>query len=500
MRKTLLLYLAAAAACTAKHPCSAADPASRRPNIVILLAEDMGRRDATTEYYETPNINRLIERGVTFVNAYSSASLGAPTRASILTGKYPARLGLTDEIAARPGGGQRRPPRDKLVIPAASLYHLPSEETTIAEALHRSGYITCFTGNWGLGDEGFGPERYGFDSNFGGWSSGEPTSYFSPYRNPRLPDGPPGEHLDDRLAAESIRFLEHVGTSPFFLFHSFYSIHPPLEATKELIAKYEEKLKNLVRQNLPYRPGIDRAAQIHDFAVCAAMAEALDHAVGDIIDAIDRLELTENTIVIFMSDCGGADRVEGSILAKYLPRGGKGALYERGIRVPMVIDWPGVVKMGSRFEPPVISTDLYPTMLEMAGLPAMPTQHVDGLSLVPVLKEGGKAQARPAISPRTRRGLPPAALTVDGNDLRHRPLFWHSPHYGEASGPASSVMLDGWKLIDFFEGNRLELYNVSRDAPELHNFAVEQSPMAAKLMDLLKAWQKDVGAHLPTPK
>jgi arylsulfatase A-like enzyme len=457
----------------------AAAKSGKPPNIVFFLADDLGWRDAGcygSTFYETPNIDRLAKQGMRFTSAYAACPVCSPTRASIMTGKYPARLGTTDYFGApQPEVLQARPKYNKPLLPAHYLAHLPLQETSVAKALREGGYATFFTGKWHLGGAGFLPEDHGFDINIGGFQAGSPASYFSPYKNPKLPDGPVGEHLDDRMAAESVKFLEHVGGKPFLLYHAFYSVHIPLQAKKELIAKYEAKRTRLAGKGPLFEAdGQAHVRQIQEHAVYAAMIESMDHGMGQVLDALDRLGLAGNTIVFFMSDNGGLSTAEGSPTSNLPLRAGKGWLYEGGIREPMIVRWPGVVKPGSSSGAPVISTDFYPTILEMAGLPPRPKQHLDGVSLVPVLQETGK--------------------------LAERPLYWHYPHYSNQGGrPGSVVRLGDWKLIEFFEDHRVELYNLQEDLGEKHDLAAERAGKAAELRKRLQAWREAVGARLPTP-
>ena len=330
-------------------------------------------------------------------------------------------------------------------------------------------------GKWHLGGRGYWPEDQGFDINMGGWEAGSPSSYFSPYKNPKLPDGPTGEHLDDRLAAESVKFLEHVGQKPFLLYHAFYSVHIPLQAKRDLIAKYEAKQKGVKAEGTRFKPEGDRQArQVQEHAVYAAMIETMDHCVGQVLDTLDRLGLADNTVVFFMSDNGGLSTAVGDPTSNLPLRAGKGWLYEGGIREPMIVKWPGVVKPSSTCNTPVISTDFYPTMLEMAGLPTKPKQHMDGVSMVPL--------ARQAASPAERA------------------IYWHYPHYGNQGGsPGSAVRFGDWKLIEFFEDERLELFNLKDDLGEQNNLAVEQGKKAAELHEKLKTWRAAVGARMPSP-
>ena len=462
----------------ARAPEGGAQPC-RRPNFVFFLADDLGWRDTGcygSTFYETPNIDRLAREGMRFTDAYAACPVCSPTRASIMTGKYPARLGTTDYFGApQPDTVFRHWTRNKPLLPARYVDHLPLEEITIAEALKAGGYRTFFAGKWHLGGPGYWPENQGFDRNVGGCEAGMPSSYFSPYKNPKLPDGPKGEHLDDRLAAESVKFLEQIGEKPFLLYHAFYSVHIPLQAKQDLIAKYEAKRKGVKAEGPRFKPEGDRQArQVQEHAVYAAMIEIMDHSVGQVLDALDRQKLADNTIVFFMSDNGGLSTAEGAPTSNLPLRAGKGWLYEGGIREPMIVKWPGVTRPGSSSSTPVISTDFYPTMLEMAGLSAKPGQHMDGASMAALLKQTG-----------------PAA---------ERALYWHYPHYGNQGGsPGSAIRVGDWKLIEFFEDQRLELYNLKNDLGEQHNLAVEQGKKAAELHAKLKRWRRAVGARMPRP-
>ena len=296
-----------------------------------------------------------------------------------------------------------------------------------------------------------------------------------PLPQSQAPRRPQGEHLADRLAAESIKFLEHAGNKPFLLYHAFYSVHIPLQAKRDLIAKYEAKRKGIKSEGPLFKPEGDRQErQYQDHAVYAAMVESLDQNVGRILDALDRLGLAGNTIVFFMSDNGGLSTAEGAPTCNLPLRAGKGWLYEGGIREPMIVKWPGVTKPGSTSSTPVVSTDFYPTILEMAGLPAIPWQHVDGLSLLPVLKQTGSTA--------------------------FRALYWHYPHYGNQGGsPSGAIRLGDWKLIEFFEDGRRELYDLKDDLGEQHNLAAAQPEKAAALYEKLKAWRLAVAARMPSP-
>jgi arylsulfatase A-like enzyme len=447
----------------------------KKLNFVFFLVDDMGWRDAQcygSTFYETPNIDHLASTGMRFTDAYAACPVCSPTRASIMAGKYPARMDTTDWFgapqAARINWGDK-------MNPARYVDHLPLEEITLAEAFKEAGYATFFAGKWHLGKEGYLPERQGFDINKGGHARGSPPGgYFSPYKNPKLPDGPDGEHLCDRLAGESIRFLEQHKEEPFLLYLSFYSVHTPLQAKKELVKKYEARQKEVKHEGERFIPeGRRKARQVQDHAVYAGMMETLDTNVGRVLDALDRLGLSDDTAVIFMSDNGGLSTSEGSPTSNVPLRAGKGWLYEGGVREPMIIRWPGVAKPGV-CNVPVTSTDFYPTLLEMAGLPLRPRQHVDGVSMVPLLK--------------------------GGDTLDREAIFWHYPHYGNQGGsPGGAVRSGDWKLIEFYEDGRLELYNLKTDIGEKHDLKDEHPEKVRELQQRLNRWRKAVDARMPTP-
>jgi arylsulfatase A-like enzyme len=448
--------------------------AQDRPNFVFFLIDDMGWTDAGafgSTFYETPNIDRLAAGGMKFTNAYAACPVCSPTRASILAGKYPARMNLTDWI------GGKRPGR---LSPADYVDHLPLDEVTIAEALKEAGYATGYVGKWHLGKEPYYPEHQGFDVNVAGNDRGSPPSYFAPYvrRDYKLdiPPGPDGEYLTDRLTDEAVAFLEANHEKPFLLYLSHYAVHTPLQSKQELTEYYEAKAAKLPPHDGPREipEGKRMARQVQDHAVYGGMMHSTDDSVGRVLDALENLGVSDNTVVIFMSDNGGLSTSEGSPTSNLPLRAGKGWLYEGGIREPMIIKWPGAVKPGSVSDAPVTSTDFYPTMLAMAGIDLKPQQHVDGVSLVP-------------------------ALTGKGT-IPQRPLFWHYPHYGNQGGfPGGAVRLGDYKLIERYETGDLELYNLAADIGEHNDLADAMPDKAAELHALLKQWRADVDARMPTP-
>jgi len=458
---------AGAAALMLPRRLCAAGPPERKLNFVFILMDDLGWRDVGcngSTFYETPNIDRLAAQGMRFTDAYAACPVCSPTRASIMAGKYPARLNITNFI---PGmkAGKLKPPEH--------LHQLPLEEVTLGEAFKEAGYATCFVGKWHLGGEPYWPDKQGFDTNVAGSQAGSPRTYFSPYKMVNLPDGPAGEYLTDRLTDEAARFLAASKDKPFLLYLSHYAVHIPLQAKQEMIAKYTAKAAGLPEPRF-VAEGKNQARQVQDHPVYSGMVQSMDESVGRVMKALDDLGLADRTAVIFMSDNGGLSTAEGSPTANVPLRAGKGWLYEGGIREPMIVKWPGVTKPGSTCREPVTSTDFYPTMLEMAGLPARPQQHVDGVSIVPLLK-GAASLGRKAI-------------------------YWHYPHYSnQGGGPGGAVRAGDFKLIEFYEDEHVELYNLKDDIGEKNDLAARMPQEAAELRTMLHQWRQEVGARMPTP-
>ena len=458
--------------CAASLPA----PAATKLNIVFFLADDLGQRDLGaygSTFYETPNLDRLARDGARFTDAYAACPVCSPTRASILTGQWPQRTGVTDYIgAAQPEKWNR----NTRLRPAPYTDRLALDAPTLAKAMKSAGYATFFAGKWHLGPEGYWPENQGFDVNRGGIDRGGPyggNKYFSPYGNPRLSDGPEGEHLPDRLATETAKFITANKDRPFFAYFPFYSVHTPLMAREDLRKKYEDKRARLglVEKWGREEPRDVRLVQEH--AVYAAMVEAMDLAVGKVLAKLDELGLRENTLVIFSSDNGGLSTSEGWPTSNLPLRAGKGWLYEGGVRVPLILRWPGVVKSGSVVNTPVSSPDFFPTLLKAVGAKPQTGQVLDGVSLVSPLR---------------------------GGTLSERALFWHYPHYGNQGGaPGAAIRRGDWKLIEWHEDKRIELFNLAQDLGEKHDLAASEPQRVAQLRDELHAWQKQVGARFPTP-
>ena len=429
-----------------------------RPNVVVILIDDLGWADVGcngSRFYETPNIDRLARQGMRFTDAYAACPVCSPTRASILTGRYPARLHLTDWLPGRPDRLDQRLLRPKIVR------QLPLEEVTLAEALKPAGYVCASIGKWHLGGPGFLPTDQGFDLNIGGNASGSPSSYFPPYRKPNLPEGAPGEYLTDRLTTEAERFIEDHRDRPFFLYLAHYAVHIPLQAKAALVAKYRQ------------RPVTDSPQTNYLYA---AMVQSVDESVGRILAKLEALNLSHRTIVFFTSDNGGLSVREGPSTpsTSNAPlRAGKGYLYEGGIREPLIIKWPGVVQPATVCATPVSSVDFYPTILALTGA-APPDRELDGVSLVPLLRQRGT--------------------------LAPRDLFWHYPHYANQGGrPGGAVRAGNLKLIEFYEDHHLELYDLKADVGEQHNLAGRLPAQAQALERKLAAWRQRVGAQMPTP-
>ncbi|HYF33902.1 MAG TPA: sulfatase [Prosthecobacter sp.] len=447
--------------------------AADRPNIVFFLVDDLGQRDLGcygSTFYETPNVDRLAAEGAQFTNAYAACPVCSPTRASIQTGRWPQRTSVTDYIGA---AGPDTWNRNTKLLPAAYSDRLAHGEITLAEMLKPAGYATFFAGKWHLGPEGWWPENQGYDINMGGVDRGGPyggKKYFSPYDNPRLPDGPDGEHLPDRLATETAKFITANQKQPFFAFFSFYSVHTPLMARPDLEKKYAEKRKRLGLQAKWGREDTRDVRLVQEHAVYGGMVEAMDQAVGKVLAKLDDLGLTNNTLVVFTSDNGGLSTSEGSPTSNLPLRGGKGWLYEGGIREPLLIRWPKVLKPKSVIDTPVSSPDFFATFMEAAE--AKTSAKIDGLSLLPLLKGGA---------------------------LPERPLFWHYPHYGNQGGaPGGAVRLGDWKLIEWYEdGVRRELFNLREDMCEMQNLATQHPEKVRELAQPLAAWRSDVGAVMP---
>jgi arylsulfatase A len=444
---------AALAVASTALSCAAGEP-QRKLNFVLILTDDMGWTDlgcTGSDLYQTPAIDRLAQQGMRFTSAYSACTVCSPTRAALMTGKYPARLHVTDWI---PGENH---PKAKLKLPDWIKY-LPIEEATIAAALKPAGYTSGSIGKWHLGPvQGHLPTDHGFDFNIGGCNLGQPPSYFAPYRIPTLADGIKGEYLTDRETDEACKFIEANKDRPFFLYLPHYCVHTPLQAKADLVKEYKEKVTPEKR---------------HTNAVYAAMIHSLDESTARILAKLDELKLTDNTVVIFTSDNGGLLRSTSNTPL----RAGKGSAYEGGVRVPLIVKWPGLTQAGSLSDEPVISMDIHATLLEGAAAgPGAGDANSDGRSLLPLLKD-----------PRAK--------------LEREAIFWHYPHYhGGGASPYSAVRCGDWKLIEFCEDDRAELYNLRDDIGEQQDLAAKMLEKAAELRKRVHDWRAAVNAQMPTP-
>ncbi len=446
--------------------------ADRRPNVVLILIDDLGWTDLGcqgSKFYETPHIDRLTVSGMRFTHGYSACTVCSPTRAAVMTGMYPARLHITDWIE-----GHKRP-FAKLKVPGWKM-HLPHETLTMAEVFQANGYATCHIGKWHLGNEEFWPTTQGFDLNIGGNHRGQPPSYFFPYERdniklPGLAEGKEGEYLTDRLTDEAIKFIRGSKDRPFFLYLPHYTVHTPLQAKPELVAKYRAKAARM-----PDQP--------HQNAVYAAMIESLDDGLGRLLAALDDLKLRDNTIVIFTSDNGGL----ASSTSNVPLRVGKGSAYEGGVRVPLLVSYPSAIAAGSTSPVPAMSIDLLPTLVELCGLSVAKTPAWDGVSLAPVLTH--RSPHAPREGTISRSEMPTVAREA---------LYWHYPHYHPGGAtPYGAVRAGDFRLVEFYEAGTIELYNLQRDVGEMSDLAAAEPAKRDELLAMLRAWRNEVGAQMPT--
>lgn len=422
-------------------------------NVIVILADDLGWTDLAcygSDFHETPHLDRLAREGMRFTQAYSACTVCSPTRAALMTGKYPARLHLTDWS---PG---QMPDNPKLFAPAWTK-ELPLAEKTLAEVFKEAGHATATIGKWHLGGEAFSAEKQGFEINVAGTDKAAPPSFHAPYGIPNLAEGQPGEYLTDRLGEEAVKRVTAWRERPFFLYLPHFAVHTPIQGRADLVAKYQKKR----------RPGLT-----HKNANYAAMVESLDAAVGRVLDTLEQLRIADRTIVVFTSDNGG--RITKGTTSNAPLRFGKASAYEGGVRVPLLVRWPGVVKPGSVSDVPVITMDLFATLPEACGIKS--AAH-DGVSLVPLLRGTGGGE--------------------------RSELFWHYPHHQHyqlgGTMPYSAVRAGDFKLIEFHDDDRVELYNVREDIGESRDLASSQPETVRRLRARLHAWREEVGAQMPEP-
>ncbi|MFT7462380.1 MAG: arylsulfatase A-like enzyme [Pseudohongiellaceae bacterium] len=465
-QRSLPLFVAALALLVLVSGC--ADPAPSPPNIVFINVDDLGWTDLScqgSDFYETPHIDELASQGMRFTDAYAPASNCAPSRACVLTGQYTPRHQVY--TVAR---SDRGPATARKLIPTKTKLHIEDDNLTMAHGLRAAGYATASIGKWHISPD---PEQNGFESNIAGGAFGGPSrgGYASPYDYPNCTAEEAGEYLTDRLTNEAIDFVRDHADGPFFLYLPYYTVHSPLESKPELRAKYDAKKVS----------GDDTAA--HGKPSYAGMIESLDQNVGRLLEALEELGLADNTVVLFTSDNGALWET-----SKQWPlRAGKGSYYEGGIRAPLFVRWPGVIPAGTSSAVPVSGIDFYPTLLDIAGAPLPPNKPIDGVSLVPLLKQTA--------------------------EMTDRPLFWHFPIYLQGivkqgpvetrdrlfrTRPGSVVRRGDWKLHEYFENSEFELYNLIDDIGEKHNLAQDEPQKLAELQELLLTWREHIGAPVPS--
>jgi arylsulfatase A len=452
--------------------CGAAFAQGAKPNIVLILADDLGWADLGcygADLHQTPHLDQLAREGMRFTNALAAAPICSPTRAALLTGKHPVRLGFTiwHEGAVATTG---IPQTNRKLVPPAAAANLPHAETTLAEHLQRAGYRTALVGKWHLGTAEFAPETQGFEDNAGGTHWGAPSTFFYPYRGtqrfngeyryvPGLGYGKPGDYLTDRLTDKAIEAIDGAAGQPFFLYLAHHAQHTPIEAPAGLVAKYKALL---------------RSEHKHRNVTYAAMVESLDASVGRIRAHLKARGLDRNTLFVFTSDNGGYINVsEGEAVTTNAPlRSGKGSLYEGGLRIPLLVHWPGVTRAGAVSAEPVVTYDLFATAVAAAGVAGVAAH--DGLNLRPLFD-----------NPQTR--------------LPREEYFFHYPHYYPTTTPVTGLRTREWKLLHYYEDNRIELYNLRDDPAESRNVYDSHPEVVARLRERLTAWQRDTGAREPKP-
>lgn len=471
-----------------------------KPNVLFIMIDDYGWADTGyngSRFYETPNLDRLAAESMVFTNGYAAAPISSPTRVSVMTGKYPARTRITDWIPGYQHGlSAEQWAEYRLITPEIQL-NMPLEEITIAEALKEKGYATYHVGKWHCSEDSlYYPQYQGFDVNVGGWSSGSPRgvgkqkggngAYSTPYNNPYLSDGPEGEFLTDRLTCEAIKLIENTEKNqPFFMYLAFYAVHVPIEPKPEYVEKFQTKARLMgIDQTASFTTDVEwyrnsprpkkhwKERTLQNSAEYAALVYSMDENIGRIMQAIKDNSMEENTIVCLLSDNGGLSTAEGSPTCNAPLRGGKGWLYEGGIRVPYLIKYPKLLTQGKECDMPVSSVDFYPTILDVAGLPLKPAQHIDGVSLLPLL---------------------------EGDTLFDRgPVYFHYPHYGgKGDRPSGAVRDSDYKLIEFYEDGHVELYDLKNDLSETTDLSEEKPETTMRLLRLLNEWRQCCGAMMP---
>jgi len=461
--------------------CQPMQDDKQKPNVVFIVVDDLGYSDLScmgSEYYETPNIDRLATNGIIFTDGYATCAICSPSRASLMTGKYTARHGITEFIGAKSGEEWRKNNRHTKLLPAEYVHHLPHEYITLPEALKENGYKTFFAGKWHLGGEKENslPTNHGFDINEGGYHKGGPYNggYFSPFNNPFLTDydDEKGMSLSMKLAKETSNFIKQNKDSSFLAYLSFYAVHSPIQTSKEKWEKYRNKADSMgIHENGFELERVLPIRKYQDNPVYAGLIEQVDDAVGSVMKTLKELNLDKNTIVIFTSDNGGVASGDNFSTNSLSLRGGKGYQWEGGIRVPYFIYVPWIKHNGVKNSTPVSGADLYPTILDLAGIAPKPNEHVDGVSLMPIL---------------------------NGDMIEARPLYWHYPHYGNQGGEPHAIIREGnWKLIHYWEDERDELYDLQSDIGEQNNLTSMHPDIALQMRNKLLNWLGKLDAKYP---
>lgn len=461
--------------------CTGQPDRPESPNVLFIIADDFGAHDLSSmgsEFYETPNLDRLASESVVFTRGYAAARVCSPSRASIMSGKSPARHGITDWIGAPAGEDWRKQGRYTNLLPPDYRRSLPHEYTILPEALKEAGYKTFFAGKWHLGSEGSYPEDHGFDENQGGFEAGGPYTggFFSPFNNPKMEDHPDevGISLPEKLARETSAFIEENREQPFFAFLSFYAVHAPIQTTQSYWKKYRDKAEAMgVAENgfemgyyLPIR-------QVQDNPVYAGLIEHMDDAIGTVLQKLEEAGLEDETIVIYTSDHGGVAAGDDYATSNKPLRGGKGMQFEGGLRVPYFIKVPWLNRAGQTIDIPVTGTDFYPTILDLVGEELRPLEHADGVSLKPLM---------------------------EGKSIDERYLYWHYPHYGNQGGRPSSIIRDQkWKLVRYHADSTEVLYDLQNDPQELFDLTSENRNVAARLSRALSDYLESMNVSYPTP-
>lgn len=448
-----------------------------QPNVVFILADDLGYSDLScmgSSYYETPNIDKIASKAMVFTNGYAGCQVCSPSRATLMTGQFTARHGITDWIGSPSGEDWRKKKRYTKILPADYKHHMDSDQMTLPKAFQEAGYSTFFAGKWHIGGKGYHPENFGFDINIGGFESGSPRGgYFGPFKNPKLKNKVKGENLTMRLAAETAAFIKTSKDKPFFAYLSFYAVHGPIQTSKEKWSKYRDKAEAIGVAEKGFEEGdMLPMRKYQDNPVYGGLVETMDDAVGVILKTLKENNLDKNTIVVFTSDNGGVTSGDNYSTNNMPLKGGKGYQWEGGIRIPYMISVPWVNNHGEKSDEPVSGADFFPTLLELTGQTLLPETHIDGKSIVSVL---------------------------NGTSLEERPLYWHYPHYGNQGGrPVSIIRKGDWKLIHFWEDGHDELYNLKKDVHEDNNIASSEIERTKHMSQTLLKWLSDVDAKYPS--